>query len=285
MCCSRRNPKTEMRRNHPQTVSGGHFHYSAARINQLIRSVSVQRHVRTRWVVAVERRYGNPASRVILGGDSLMTHKRHIMSMAERGASFQRIVDLSTIRARFTAGDYNDVCSAYGMAPGTGAVRDLRSTFAAVEMLIHDGAGVIFTQPAYTGRADRQFDTHEDDSGEVARRIMAPITPCFDNVPESNAGPAWEKCSDFTGRGIQPYRAEVRPRTGRNGQCDWQVRQDRHRRSAEFGWLPCPTSPRTRRPLGLHVRGAASGSVIVRHKPEPGADSVGLSHLALSCCS
>ena len=43
-------------------------------------------------------------------------------------------------------------------------------------MLVHAGAGVIFAQPAYTGRADRQFDTHEDDTGVAARAVMAPIT-------------------------------------------------------------------------------------------------------------
>ncbi len=53
---------------------------------------------------------------------------------------------------------------------------DLRATFAAVELLVHEGANVIFAQPAYTGRADRQFDTHEDDSGKEARAIMAPLT-------------------------------------------------------------------------------------------------------------
>jgi hypothetical protein len=36
---------------------------------------------------------------------------------------------------------------------------------------------VIFAQPSYTGRPDRQFDTHRDENGEIARKIMEPITP------------------------------------------------------------------------------------------------------------
>ncbi len=34
-----------------------------------------------------------------------------------------------------------------------------------------------FAQPAYTGRPDRQFDTHGDDAGVAARAVMAPIIP------------------------------------------------------------------------------------------------------------
>jgi hypothetical protein len=44
-------------------------------------------------------------------------------------------------------------------------------------MLVHAGTTVIFAQPAYTGRADRQFDTHGDRTGTAAREVMAPITP------------------------------------------------------------------------------------------------------------
>ncbi|MGE5412703.1 MAG: hypothetical protein ACM3NW_00895, partial [Syntrophomonadaceae bacterium] len=43
--------------------------------------------------------------------------------------------------------------------------------------LVASGTGVVFAQPAYTGRTDRQFDTHGDDSGTAARAVMAPITP------------------------------------------------------------------------------------------------------------
>jgi hypothetical protein len=53
----------------------------------------------------------------------------------------------------------------------------LPADFAAVELLIRGGAGVVFAQPAFTGRADRQFDTHQDDSGVETRAVMAPITP------------------------------------------------------------------------------------------------------------
>jgi hypothetical protein len=57
------------------------------------------------------------------------------------------------------------------------SVRDQCSTFVAIELLVRAGASVIFAQPAYTGRPDRQFDTHDDVARVAARAIMAPITP------------------------------------------------------------------------------------------------------------
>lgn len=65
----------------------------------------------------------------------------------------------------------------YGVKPGRTMVDDLPGTFAAIEGLIHADAGVVFAQAAFTGREDRQFDTHHDDGGKLAREIMAPITP------------------------------------------------------------------------------------------------------------
>ncbi len=73
--------------------------------------------------------------------------------------------------------DLDQLRAVYGVAPDTVFIRDQGSTFAAIEALVRVGAGVIFAQPTYTGQPDRQFDTHRDRNGEVARKIMAPITP------------------------------------------------------------------------------------------------------------
>jgi len=95
----------------------------------------------------------------------------------ERGIGFEHIVKLDDARRTLSAARLNDIREAYGVPGGNAAVDGQRSTFAAVEALVHEGAGVVFAQPAYTGRHDRQFDTHHDDIGKVAREIMAPITP------------------------------------------------------------------------------------------------------------
>jgi len=95
----------------------------------------------------------------------------------EDGATLERVVDVEEIGRRLGAKRFDEVRAAYGASRDNTSVRDQRSTFAAVESLIHAGTSVIFAQPAYTGRADRQFDTHEDDAGVAARAVMAPITP------------------------------------------------------------------------------------------------------------
>lgn len=96
---------------------------------------------------------------------------------SEGGVSFDRIVDFAGIERGLVAGRERDVRAVYGVPRDAKTVCDQRATFAAVEMLVRGGANVIFAQPAYTGRADRQFDTHEDDAGVEARAVMAPITP------------------------------------------------------------------------------------------------------------
>ena len=95
---------------------------------------------------------------------------------AEDGATLERVVNLDVPR-RLAARQLDDACDAYGMPRSHTAVEDTRSTFVGVESLVHAGAGVIFAQPAYTGRPDRAFDTHRDEAGTAAREVMAPITP------------------------------------------------------------------------------------------------------------
>jgi len=98
---------------------------------------------------------------------------------AEAGIRLERVVDLGSLEARIGARASDGVRAAYGVRAEASGVHDQSATFAAVELLVRAGAGVVFAQPAYTGRADRQFDTHEDDSGVQARAIMAPITPAL----------------------------------------------------------------------------------------------------------
>jgi hypothetical protein len=96
---------------------------------------------------------------------------------AEGTATLERVLDTADVARALPPAQADAIRAAYGVAPGATEVRDQRATFAAVEMLVRAGTSVIFAQPAYTGRADRQFDTHNDETGAVAREIMAPITP------------------------------------------------------------------------------------------------------------
>jgi hypothetical protein len=98
-------------------------------------------------------------------------------AMPENGAKLERLVDAEAVGRQLGTKRFNEVRTAYGMPDNQTALRDQRSTFVGVELLVHSGASVIFAQPAYTGRTDRQFDTHGDDSGAASRAIMAPITP------------------------------------------------------------------------------------------------------------
>ncbi|MFC4763482.1 hypothetical protein [Dyella koreensis] len=96
---------------------------------------------------------------------------------AEGSIAFERIEKLNDARRSFPMPEFDAIRHVYGVPAGSIAINDQRSTFASVEALIHAGTGVIFAQPAYTGRQDRQFDTHKDDVGKAAREIMAPVTP------------------------------------------------------------------------------------------------------------
>jgi uncharacterized protein (DUF1501 family) len=95
----------------------------------------------------------------------------------ENGIACQPVRTFDEARLGLSAPALDALRHAYGVSPGRTAVDDQHSTFAAIDALIQANAGVIFAQPAFTGREDRQFDTHHDDAGKVARGIMAPITP------------------------------------------------------------------------------------------------------------
>jgi hypothetical protein len=95
----------------------------------------------------------------------------------ESGVALARVVDFEPIASDVGDGRLEEAWTAYGVPLESTSVCDLRSTFACAELLIHAGTSVIFAQPAYTGRPDRQFDTHRDDSGAAARAVMEPIVP------------------------------------------------------------------------------------------------------------
>lgn len=99
------------------------------------------------------------------------------MPPAEGRVTLEHCLSLDDARGPLPIAQLDAIRSAYGMSVGSTAIDNQRATFAGIESMIHAGAGVIFAQPAYTGRPDRQFDTHHDDAGTLARDIMAPITP------------------------------------------------------------------------------------------------------------
>src|SRR5262249_27327876 len=96
---------------------------------------------------------------------------------AEDGVRLARVLDLASASAQGGERGAAAVRAAYGVSGDHTAITDLSATMAAVELLVRAGSGVVLAQPAYTGRPDRQFDTHEDDAGVAARAVMAPITP------------------------------------------------------------------------------------------------------------
>ena len=98
----------------------------------------------------------------------------------EHGIGLEHITKLDDARRALSITQFNDVREAYGAFGSNAMIDNQRATFAAVETLVREGASVVFAQPAYTGRPDRQFDTHHDDAGHVARQIMAPIIPPLD---------------------------------------------------------------------------------------------------------
>lgn len=95
----------------------------------------------------------------------------------EGGVALEHCLSLDDAHGQLPIAQFDAIRSAYGVSAASTAIDSQRTTFAGIESLVHAGAGVIFAQPAYTGRPDRQFDTHHDDAGTLARDIMAPITP------------------------------------------------------------------------------------------------------------
>src|SRR5262249_54659276 len=93
---------------------------------------------------------------------------------AENGIALERVLDLRAIGMYETpsspgqAPAFAQLASAYGVAPQASSISDTRTSFLATELLLRAGSNVIFTQPLYAGRPDRQIDTHHDPTGVEA---------------------------------------------------------------------------------------------------------------------
>jgi hypothetical protein len=98
---------------------------------------------------------------------------------AENGVTLERVLDLRSIPVLTDPAqpspDLGHIAAAYGASPAATAISDLKTTLVAVELLVRGGTSVVFAQPAFVGRADRQFDTHSDSAGVKAREIMSSI--------------------------------------------------------------------------------------------------------------
>ncbi|HKE15382.1 MAG TPA: hypothetical protein VKB80_10975 [Kofleriaceae bacterium] len=99
----------------------------------------------------------------------------------EGGIALERVLDLRAI-GRYhppeeRAADPARLAAAYRVRPEQSAIDDPASSFLAAELLLRSGSNVVFTQPLYAGRPDRQIDTHHDATGAQARSIMATIMP------------------------------------------------------------------------------------------------------------
>lgn len=89
----------------------------------------------------------------------------------------EQVLDLRTIGVYESQQEVHRIAAAYGVSPGADLIGDPATSFLAAELLLRAGTKVIFTQPFFTGRPDRQIDTHLDSTGAEARAVMATIIP------------------------------------------------------------------------------------------------------------
>ena len=98
---------------------------------------------------------------------------------AENGVALERVLDLRSIPVltdpAHPSPGAGRIAAAYGVSPTLTAISDVKTTLLATELLLRSGTSVVFAQPAFVGRADRQFDTHSDSEGVKARDIMVSI--------------------------------------------------------------------------------------------------------------
>jgi hypothetical protein len=94
----------------------------------------------------------------------------------EGGIGLERVLDLRTI-GNFGGEPVARTAAAYGVAHDASTIADGPTSLLAAELLLRAGTNVVFTQPLYAGRPDRQLDTHKDSSGAQARAIMGTLMP------------------------------------------------------------------------------------------------------------
>jgi hypothetical protein len=102
---------------------------------------------------------------------------------AENGIALERVLDLRTLAVYDSpsarAPSRAELAAAYGVKPDATTIGDVGSTFLATELLLRAGTHVVFAQALFTGRPDRQIDTHQDPSGTQARDIMTTVMPAL----------------------------------------------------------------------------------------------------------
>ncbi|HET9155661.1 MAG TPA: hypothetical protein VFN91_03270 [Myxococcaceae bacterium] len=98
---------------------------------------------------------------------------------AENGVALERVLSLQTVPVLTDPArpslDLGELMVAYGVDPWVTSISDTKTTLLAAELLVRGGSSVVFAQPAFVGRPDRQFDTHSDAEGVKARDILKSI--------------------------------------------------------------------------------------------------------------
>jgi hypothetical protein len=94
----------------------------------------------------------------------------------EGGIGLGRVTELDQIGLVGAApGALAEARSAYGIATSSNMIGDAAASLCATELLLRAGSSVVFTQPMFAGRPDRQLDTHRDADGAEARRLFTTI--------------------------------------------------------------------------------------------------------------
>ena len=99
----------------------------------------------------------------------------------EGGIALERVLDLRSIAVladpEHPGPTPKQIAATYKVDSSASSISDLQTTLLASELLLRSGTSVVFAQPAFLGRPDRQFDTHRDTTGAHARELMASILP------------------------------------------------------------------------------------------------------------
>lgn len=94
----------------------------------------------------------------------------------EAGMSLGRVAELDQIGLVGAApGALAEVRAAYGVPAAGNQIDSAPTSLCAAELLLRAGTSVVFTQPMFAGRPDRQLDTHRDATGAEARRLFGTI--------------------------------------------------------------------------------------------------------------
>jgi len=92
----------------------------------------------------------------------------------EAGIGLERVAELDEIGLVGTApAAVAEVRTAYGVAAAGNLIGDAATSLCAAELLLRAGTSVVFTQPLYAGRPDRQLDTITTRTGPRRARSSA----------------------------------------------------------------------------------------------------------------